>query len=714
MKKQIALILFSGLIITTLHSQDTAKGFDGTSYTGLNNPIDMGASSGPKGFATTSSATGEFNYYPWFSKPLEKTEHDKDITKLSKLNNDPPKKIEIPKVITRGASLYEMIKEDDVDGVKEYVLNNPGSSVNQDAEGFSALHIAADAGAINVATYLIEEEKSPLNVVSDEGHLPIDRLALAKTLTYDQARMLKLFILNRSKKPSVTDKYDYLYFVWPGDNYRTRFSFSQTPLHLASDRGQIGLVRLFLESGANVTDINRGGKIPLHLAVRSGSFESVKLLIENGSDVNTKDSNDNLPINEAFFLKKDIAKNMVKFLVENGSDVNTANVYNNTPLILCAVWNLDSSIAKILIEGGADINFVNDIGNTALHESILRDNKELATFLTELDEIDISIRNNKNDTPLSILMKGDVEKIKWFADKLDPNISDDEGNTPLHLAAELGSSKEIVDFFIEKGAGVDLKNDDGNSPLMVALERKNKETSLALIKNKAGLYEKNKRGNVIMYKLLEHANTDFIEKMFDFYSEGELPVDADGNGPLNYAIETNKLDMVEFIAQKYPSEIDKTNDKDETVLHIASKNSNDKVVNILANLTKNLDKKDRNDETALHVAIRSASLESAKNLIDAGANVNIANMQDQVPIVLAMEMGNEEIFNALSKAKDIDLGVKNRLGDTPLHAAVRLNNQYAVETLVKIGADTSIKNKEGSNPKELATQIGVESLVAIL
>jgi uncharacterized protein len=44
------------------------------------------------------------------------------------------------------------------------------------------------------------------------------------------------------------------------------------------------------------------------------------------------------------------------------------------------------------------------------------------------------------------------------------------------------------------------------------------------------------------------------------------------------------------------------------------------------------------------------------------------------------------------------VSVENSLGDTPLHGAVRDNNTQVVETLLKHGADVSVRNNKGRTP----------------
>ena len=69
------------------------------------------------------------------------------------------------------------------------------------------------------------------------------------------------------------------------------------------------------------------------------------------------------------------------------------------------------------------------------------------------------------------------------------------GNTFLHLAT-IENYPEIVKYFIEKGANVNVQNKEGNTPLHLAIERNEREIIKLLMDNKAALDIPNNDGNI--------------------------------------------------------------------------------------------------------------------------------------------------------------------------------------------------------------------------
>lgn len=57
--------------------------------------------------------------------------------------------------------------------------------------------------------------------------------------------------------------------------------------------------------------------------------------------------------------------------------------------------------------------------------------------------------------------------------------------------------------------------------------------------------------------------------------------------------------------------------------------------------------------------------------------------------------------------KITDINLQDREGNTPLHVAVEKEQQTAIETLIDLGADTSILNGAKMAPVHLAVDLGL-------
>uniref|UniRef100_A0A8C9T0X5 Nuclear factor of kappa light polypeptide gene enhancer in B-cells 2 (p49/p100) n=1 Tax=Scleropages formosus TaxID=113540 RepID=A0A8C9T0X5_SCLFO len=176
-----------------------------------------------------------------------------------------------------------------------------------------------------------------------------------------------------------------------------RNHLSQTPLHLAVITKQHGVLDFLLKAGADPTLLDRDGKSVLHLAADVGDEVLLQILLTHLGE-------------------------------HNAHLVNMVD-YNGMYPIHLAVRRGGERCLRVLVEGGAQVDAQERKGgSTALHLAVKENLFKLACMLiTEL--------------------------------KADVNARTFGGNTPLHLAASLGSPT-LCSMLIAAGARKNLENDE--------------------------------------------------------------------------------------------------------------------------------------------------------------------------------------------------------------------------------------------------------------
>uniref|UniRef100_A0A667Z1I2 Nuclear factor of kappa light polypeptide gene enhancer in B-cells 2 (p49/p100) n=1 Tax=Myripristis murdjan TaxID=586833 RepID=A0A667Z1I2_9TELE len=171
----------------------------------------------------------------------------------------------------------------------------------------------------------------------------------------------------------------------------------QTPLHLAVITRQVKVVELLLRAGADPSLLDKDGRTALHLAAQAGDDATLRPLLAHLGE-------------------------------RHAHLVNMADYHGLHPLHL-AVRRGGERCLRLLVEGGAKINAPEQkSGSSALHLAVRENLFKVACFLiTEL--------------------------------KADVNMSTFGGNTPLHLAAGLGSPT-LCSMLIAAGADKNLENDE--------------------------------------------------------------------------------------------------------------------------------------------------------------------------------------------------------------------------------------------------------------
>jgi ankyrin repeat protein len=153
-------------------------------------------------------------------------------------------------------------------------------------------------------------------------------------------------------------------------------------------------------------------------------------------------------------------------------------------------------IVELLLKNGADINAKDKNGKTPLriaceNKKENKNNEEILRLLLSHKDIDVSIGNDKNETPLHYACLYDKEEIvklllpyytKKTIDKVD--IKD---RTALHYFAAGGGNKnnKIAELLINKGADVNKVDKYNQTALMFACDKGELEMVQLLLKNGA-------------------------------------------------------------------------------------------------------------------------------------------------------------------------------------------------------------------------------------
>ena len=163
-----------------------------------------------------------------------------------------------------------------------------------------------------------------------------------------------------------------------------------TGLMIAAWNGNIEMMALFIEHGANPRRANRNGEQPLQLAAWGGHGEAVLWLLERGALLNRADLNWGA-LHYAVFNGHD---KLAHQLIERGAEVNARSPNGSTPLMLAAREGRED-MAKFLLESGADPRVKNDWGDTALTLAMRYDHYRVGKMIASPEEFEIAVKAPK-------------------------------------------------------------------------------------------------------------------------------------------------------------------------------------------------------------------------------------------------------------------------------------------------------------------------------
>lgn len=136
--------------------------------------------------------------------------------------------------------------------------------------------------------------------------------------------------------------------------------------------------------------------------------------------------------------------------------------------------NGNSSGVQQVLASGADVNAINSNGRTALYFAVLKGHAEVVKTLLGTKGIDVNTAPEDSGwTPLHVAIANlEFEIIELLlAAGADVNKADNDGNTPLHVAASIVLNADIVEILLEApGIEINKRNKNGKTPLALSAD----------------------------------------------------------------------------------------------------------------------------------------------------------------------------------------------------------------------------------------------------
>ena len=269
-----------------------------------------------------------------------------------------------------------------------------------------------------------------------------------------------------------------------------------TPLHLACNFGNIGLVRFLL----NKTEVHVNKRCllfdetPLNLAAKNGFVRIIELLIKHDQiDLNSFGSNKesafycacqynyydlvfllitnekarkcidyNIPDNEGktgFFKACENGHYGIVKLLLSFDKVDINFPCNNKTPFMAAVEKWHHKVVYILINSERKVKYsIEGFGLNAIECACLRSDIRMVRLLFSFPKVFDTLINIREMPLINFaVLNGRIDIIQFLIDQgFDINFLDKKGYSPLHFACRIQQT-DIFDFLIEKGAKINGK-----------------------------------------------------------------------------------------------------------------------------------------------------------------------------------------------------------------------------------------------------------------
>ncbi|XP_067892527.1 CARD- and ANK-domain containing inflammasome adapter protein [Heterodontus francisci] len=294
---------------------------------------------------------------------------------------------------------------------------------------------------------------------------------------------------------------------------------------------------------------------------------------------------------------------------------------------------------------------------------------------------------------------GDLSSLDRALGDNNINGTNASNETLLHIAAAHGHVT-IIEYLLNKGAKIEVRDNKGQSPLHRAAEEGHTGAAKMLLQAGAHIYA----------------------------------LDTESRSPLHLAAQNNNFSIMKLMLKE-----EARNDKrKKSFLHMAALRDESKLAQIILQYGARVDSKDEKNRTPLFHATSHGHLNTVKVLLETGAKVDVDlihtafNSNNQFLIRLILEHGSKisssvlvsALFKAVQKNLDrtvgiiieqgIDANTRNEMQYTPLLLAAELGHAETVEILINKGARLDERTPNMNSALHLTVQTGSVSVAKLL
>jgi ankyrin repeat protein len=224
--------------------------------------------------------------------------------------------------------------------------------------------------------------------------------------------------------------------------------------------------------------------------------------------------------------------------------------------------------------------------------------------------------------------------------------------------------KEVVDFFVKKGADVNTINKYDDTLVEQALNFKGFDVAKLLI----GYGAKFDANKVLLHSVYFPNDIETVKFALENGADVEAK-DENKNTPLHIATRKIERFKIAKLLLENGADIDVKNKKGETLLIKLAYSDKPKIIKALLKIGANVNAQANDGSTALMNASYKGHLEVVKLLIENGAEINLKDNKGNTALIVASKNWNNEIVRFLLKNK-ANINMTNNEGYNALSYAL--------------------------------------------
>ena len=331
----------------------------------------------------------------------------------------------------------------------------------------------------------------------------------------------------------------------------------------------------------------------------------------------------------------------------------------------------------------------------------------------QASETDISKRDSDGQTALhkyTVYDWGSLDDVKILVSRgADVNAVDNDGYTPLHMAAMSGYPDKAK-YLLEKGANLQALTKSGATPLHLAAERRRFDPVLLDLligpPDHSNVNVRDSEGRTPLWRAADAENADSVKWLIDHGADPNI-ANSRGEQPLDRALLLDYMKVAETLCDNGGSPNAITEDGVTVLAKAIDRGKKGQLEFLLAH-KGDPNAKFQGGRTALHFAARKTNEAASKALLAAGADINATDEEGHTPLDY-VDVSSGAEFAAWFKSQGAKHGEPKAEpnGDTVLHRVVGDGNLAVLkETVEAYPKLLDQRNEEGLTPLMIAVSEG--------
>jgi FOG: ankyrin repeat len=542
---------------------------------------------------------------------------------------------------------------------------------------------------------------------------------------YDNTGIANVFEAAEKSTPCKVEKY---LRIHSPDLKKTDVNGYTLLMYAAANR-DAGMVKTFLEAGAEPDAEAKDGMTPLLMAVLKQNAEAVRMLLDAGADINHINANGWSPL--AFAVSNSSGPEMVQLLLDRKADVRF-RVGGQIGLINLALQTKrPADVIAELVDAGANVFEVDKDGNGLIAKAVMLESEPETIKILAKNGADVNQSNLQGMTPLELalynsrgaamvqalveagarLTDNPKEILKYaVVNNKDPKVLDvlAQAKMPVRLAeddfsliaetVQIPHQEKMLATVLKYDNIVNQKDSKGRTPVFAAMIADQSREVLDLLAQKGANFKvaDNKGITLLMQAVDNNAGRAVIEYLLDKRVD-LFAKDKAGNTALDYAAANQYDAEVTLLLLERFAQDGKHQDDINRAAIAAAGNPNASLLAGFAEKGAKIDFAKQGLSLLFQAVGERGMLENVRQMLKMGADVNVTIQGKVTPLHVAAAANPDPEMARLLIQAGAQVNIQDDSGFTPLMLTALYNprGSEVAKVLLEAKADPKIKDVTG-------------------